>query len=203
MNCINDNIVEKYSTLGSYTIFDDSDYLSAVHSIWEALNYNDVGSVYNPLNLFSLTVTTNEVDDILNTYMKVINNTSLPEYDDTMSTSQDSIKLFKAIAIQSKRNIELVKRVLKQLYWYTKQGVIKTTGILHPRTTNTKSSDYENTSPVGKLINGVGATVKGAVIGTGSLLEGTGKLLKYLPYMVIIGGTAYVIYNVKNMKDKK
>lgn len=192
---------EPDNNLGSYTVFDDGKWISAVRQIWKAINTNDCQcNIFAPWNLLDRTISTEQVDEILTAYMNVISdNEDLPEFTDEGKSKDSSVQkaLIKKVANASAQNETMTHRVLRQLYWYTKDGTIKTTAILHPRATNKKAEDFVNTNPLGKVYNAAGNVVSGAADVIGSI----GWLGKNLPYVLIAVGGILAIKYYPNFKQ--
>jgi len=134
------NIDGLQDNLGSYTIFDDSDWVHAVREICIALNKNDNPSfnLYNPKYYFTASwpIMPKQIDKILTAYIDTINECDdLHEFTDEgeQKDSTAQSKLIEITSLKSAQPEDLVHRALKQLYWFTDSGEIRTTAILKPR----------------------------------------------------------------------
>lgn len=174
-------------------LFENREVYEAAQIIQNELCYNDKKS------RFTCSIDLSQVRDILHSYIEVtVKNPQMPYYDTKAGANQ--IKTIYEVAKKSTQNDLLVSRVLKQLYYSTKQNRIKTTAILYPRDTE-MANDTRNSGMLGPLKvigNGIydatGKIVVGASEGITGTLTGVAKLLKYLPYVVIVGGAVVATY---------
>lgn len=108
----------------------DVDYMEAIYEIYEAVNYNEKQKLgwYDyevlPFDMFVL---------IFNTYYYcILNHSELNQYDDTKGDDYNSLTI-KCVSTASGVKTDIIKRALRQMYWYIKQGKVKSNKWLYPR----------------------------------------------------------------------
>jgi len=182
--------------LGSVT---GSTYDQAIDEIYKAVNYNafvnrNFWERLNPIKTIAgETYRKEQVENIINTYVNLImSDISLPEYDAPNADSAEMAALIAQIAKISAETPELTKLCLNQLYWGTKDGRIKSSKILHPRT-------YEITKATTKTPENVDSW-KNTALNLGNWTSNLGT------YLLVGAGVAALYFGskiVKNVKDIK
>lgn len=149
-----------------------------------------------------------QIREILHTYIQLAINPKFEYYDDKNSQEKKDIVITQ-VAAKAGQTKDLTARVLRQLYWFTKDNTIKTSAILYPRETELATENTKESGILGPLANIGGKIVDTAgnvVLKTSEGIDSAAKVIKYIPYIALALGVGYVsligmnIYNSTKVK---
>jgi|DEB0MinimDraft_10_1074344.scaffolds.fasta_scaffold04697_3 hypothetical protein len=148
-------------TLFFWGVIANSYYERTIAHLVTALNWND-----GIWNWVSGSIDWREVASIVNTYGNLVVKKEIPIYDLSKLTKEQQSNVVDKVSQGSGFNPKLTKRVLDQLYYYTKDGTIKFDGILRPSNNslylknNSIPDEYKNSSksqdPDSNLFSAIG-----------------------------------------------
>lgn len=167
--------------------------------IWQALNHNDKGGLW--ITFFNDSVGLGQIRTIFKTYILIeLSDNKTPVYDAIKNKTPEMQNLLKFISGKSGQALKLTERVMNQLYWYTKQGVISYSDILDPRSAVANYGSRVHpaqplkaaTESIENILSGSKSLFDSAVKGVGGL----STIIQFLPFILvggfIIGGGIYL-----------
>lgn len=190
--------------VSSFEIFlapfsEDREFSQTVSLIYLELKTNDQ-PFFDKFGFFQK-VTRAEVKLIISTYInKVKGDNTFPEYNDKYNAdAQKNETIINQIAKLSNLSSGKVSRTLKQLYWSTVQGRVGSYEFIFPRTGKEVNDIVQ---PPEEYKASAFSGITSGITGTVTLL---GKVVEYLPYIIIVGGGAAILFFgsniVKNVKE--
>lgn len=195
---LSDNVTYKKEEVFGSAIDEATGY------IYTALNSNDKGFWW--VVSVNDSVQYNQIKNVLKSYINIIlENPQLPAfYDDKHVKNAEMQSILSITSQKSGVALQLTGRILKQLYWAVLQNNIKSNTVLKPREA---VANYQYRIHNSDIVGNVSETVKTILDSLNSIAKGAGegvgnagKLLGYLPYILLAGGIAYGAYFILSIK---
>jgi hypothetical protein len=195
--CAEKQLQDGLSSSFTQSFTDDPDFKKACIGIGQDIEWNKSifkfvfsGDIYG------------EVQAVLDAYIDaMVENTNIPIFSDDYTANQDNnSKIIQLVKSKSGKAEDFISSVLKDLYWGTKQNRFPGGKILDPRIKNQAAADYHDKGIVGAVL-GAGENI---IDGAGNAIKGIGKILNYLPE-ILLGGVVVVgaYYGWKYYKEFK
>lgn len=162
-------------------------YEMAISTIFNRINWNEI-VWYNPLT-YPAKYRREQISDIINSYYNIVKNEAqYPIYNAGLVNKgdRDQWTLIFRVEKDSSQNNELVRKALDQLYYATKDGTIKTSKFLDPRTAEQGEKNRETPGEVDSYKNS-------PIYKAGEIFSsGLGFVLTNIIPIAVIGGGLYV-----------